>query len=68
MTASVSGSAEDAFGFSGNTGMIITTTTTTTITSHNGLGGAKYRSWSIMGDTQDTRDNTIEVTYSTKHD
>ena len=65
MTASVSGSAENTYGFSGNAGM---TTTTTTTTSHNDLGGAQYSSWSIMGDTQDTRDNTIDVTYSTKHD
>ena len=47
------------------------TTTTTTITTTNpqyGLGGAKYRSGSIMGLTQDDRDNTIDVTYSIKPD
>ena len=47
------------------------TTTTTTITTTNpqyGLDGAKYRSGSIMGLTQDDGDNTIDVIYSTKPD
>ena len=43
------------------------TTTTTTILQY-GLGGAKYCSESIMGVTHDTRDNAIDVTYSTKPD
>ena len=64
-TASTSGSAEGAYGFSGNSG--ITTTTTTTILQY-GLGGAQYCSWSIMGVTHDARDNVIDVTYSTKPD
>ena len=47
------------------------TTTTTTITTTNpqyGLDGAKYRSGSIMGLTQDDGDNTIDVIYSIKPD
>ena len=47
------------------------TTITTTITTTNpqyGLDGAKYRSGSIMGLTQDDGDNTIDVTYSIKPD
>ena len=40
----------------------------TNTTSHNGLGGAQYRSGSIMSVTQDARDNAIDVTYSTKPD
>ena len=44
------------------------TTTTTTTTSQYGLGGAQYRSGSIIGVTQDARDNAIDVTYSTKPD
>ena len=36
-------------------------TTTTTTTSHIGLGGAQYRSGSIMGVTQDDEDNAIEL-------
>ena len=47
------------------------TTTTTTITTTNpqyGLDGAKYRSGSIMGLTQDDGDNAVDVTYSTKPD
>ena len=44
------------------------TTTTKTTTSQYGLGGAKYRSESIMGVTHDARDNAIDVTYSTKPD
>ena len=43
------------------------TTTTTTILQY-GLGGTKYYSESIMGVTHDTRDNAIDVTYSTKPD
>ena len=39
-----------------------------TTTSQYGLGGAQYRSGSIMGVTQDARDNTIDVNYSTKPD
>ena len=47
----------------------MTTTTTTTITTlQYGLGGAQYRSGSIMDATQDARDNAIDVTYSTKPD
>ena len=44
------------------------TTITTTITTTNpqyGLGGAKYRSGSIMGLTQDDGDNAVDVIYST---
>ena len=40
------------------------TTTTTTTTSQYGLGGAQYRSGSIMVVTHDARDNP----YSTKPD
>ena len=39
-------------------------TATTTTTSQYGLDGAQYRSGSIMGVTQDAKDNAIEVTYS----
>ena len=39
-----------------------------TTTSQYSLGGAQYRSGSIMGETQDARDNAIDVTYSTKPD
>ena len=46
----------------------MTTTTMTTNTSQYGLGGAQYCSESIMGVTHDTRDNAIDVTYSTKPD
>ena len=55
----------DAYGFSGNAGI---TTTTKTTTSQYGLGGAQYHSGSIIGITQDARDNVIDVTYSTKPD
>ena len=48
--------------------MTTTTTTTTTTTSQYGLGGAQYRSGSIMGVTQDAGDNAVDVTYSTKPD
>ena len=44
------------------------TTTTTTTISQYGLGGAKYRSGSIMGLTQDDGDNAVDVIYSTKPD
>ena len=44
------------------------TTTTTTTTSQYGLGGAKYRSGSIMGSTQDDGENTVDVIYSEKPD
>ena len=44
------------------------TTTTTTTTSQYGLGGAKYRSGSIMGLTQDDGENTVDAIYSTKPD
>ena len=44
------------------------TTTTTTTTSQYGLGGAKYRSGSIMGLTQDDGENTVDVIYSIKPD
>ena len=64
-TAYSSGSAEGAYGFSGNAGM---TTTTMTTTSQYSLSCAQYRSGSIMGVTQDARDNAIDVTYSTKPD
>ena len=40
----------------------------TNTTSHNGLGGAQYRSGSIMGLTQDEGNNTIDVIYSIKPD
>ena len=61
MTASVSGSAENIYGFSGNAGM-------TNTTSQYGLGGAQYCSGSIMGLTQDDGDNAVDVAYSTKPD
>ena len=44
------------------------TTIPTTTTSQYGLGGAQYRSESIMGVIHDARDNAIDVTYSTKPD
>ena len=44
------------------------TNTTTTTTSQYGLGGAKYRSGSIMGLTQDDGDNDVDIIYSTKPD
>ena len=37
-------------------------------TSQYGLGGAQYRSGSIMGLTQDDEDNAVDVAYSTKPD
>ena len=40
----------------------------TNTTSHNGLGGAQYRSGSIMGLTQDDGNNTNDVIYSIKPD
>ena len=40
----------------------------TNTTSYNGLGGAQYRSGSIMGLTKDDGDNTIDVTHSIKPD
>ena len=46
-------------------------TTTTTIMTTNpqyGLDGAKYRSGSIMGLTQDDGDNVLDVIYSEKPD
>ena len=48
--------------------MTTTTPTTTTNTSQYGLGGAKYRSGSIMGLTQDDGENTVDVIYSEKPD
>ena len=48
--------------------MTTTTPTTTTNTSQYGLGGAKYRSGSIMGLTQDDGDNTVDIIYFTKPD
>ena len=39
-----------------------------TTTSQYGLGGAQYRSGTIIGVTQDARDNAIDVIYSTKPD
>ena len=48
--------------------MSTTTTTTTITTSQYVLGGAKYRSGSIMGLTQDDVDNVLDVIYSTKPD
>ena len=48
--------------------MTTTTTTITTTTSQYGLDGAKYRSESIMGLTQDDGDNAVDVTYSIKPD
>ena len=44
------------------------TNTTTTTTSQYGLGGAKYRSGSFMGLTQDDGENTVDVIYSEKPD
>ena len=46
--------------------MTNTTTTITTTTSQYGLGGAKYRSGSIMGLTQDDGENTVDAIYSEK--
>ena len=40
----------------------------TNTTSQYGLSGAQYCSGSIMDVTHDTRDNAIDVTYSTKPD
>ena len=54
--------------FSDNAGMATITTTTMTTTSQYGLGVAQYRSGTIMGVTQDARDNAIDVIYSTKPD
>ena len=48
--------------------MTNTTTTIMTNTSQYGLGGAKYRSISIMGLTQDDGDNVLDAIYSTKPD
>ena len=48
--------------------MTTITTTITTTTSQYGLGGAKYRSGSIMGLTQDDGNNVLDVIYSTKPD
>ena len=48
--------------------MTTSTTITATTSSQYCLGGAKYRSESIMGVTHDARDNAIDVTYSTKPD
>ena len=48
--------------------MTTNTTTTTITTSQYDLGGAKYRSGSIMGLTQDDGENTVDVIYSTKPD
>ena len=48
--------------------MTTTTPTTTTNTSQYDLGGAKYRSGSIMGLTQDDGENTVDVIYSEKPD
>ena len=48
--------------------MTTTTTTITTTISQYGLGGAKYRSGSIMGLTQNDVDNVLDVKYSTKPD
>ena len=48
--------------------MPTTTTTITTTISQYGLGGAKYRSGSIMGLTQDDGENTVDVIYSEKPD
>ena len=44
------------------------TNTTTTTTSQYGLDGAKYRSGSIMGLTQDDGNNVLDAIYSTKPD
>ena len=48
--------------------MTTTTTTTTTNTSQYGLCGAKYRSESIMGLTQNDGNNVLDAIYSTKPD
>ena len=48
--------------------MTTTTTNITTTISQYGLGGAKYRSGSIMGLTQNDVDNVLDVKYSTKPD
>ena len=40
----------------------------TDTTSQYGLGGAQYRSGSIMGLTQDDGDNAVDVIYSEKPD
>ena len=48
--------------------MPTTTTTITTTISQYGLDGAKYRSGSIMGLTQDDGDNVLDAIYSTKPD
>ena len=48
--------------------MTNTTTTITTTTSQYGLGVAQYHSGTIMGVTQDARDNAIDVIYSIKPD
>ena len=37
------------------------TTTTATTTSQYGLGGAQYRSGSIIGVTHDARNNSMKV-------
>ena len=47
--------------------MTNTTTTMTTISQY-GLGGAKYRSGSIMGLTQVDGNNVLDAIYSTKPD
>ena len=57
---------KDTYGFSGNAGITTTTITTMTTTSEYGLSGTQYLSESIMGVTQDDRDNAIDVTYSAK--
>ena len=63
------GAAEGSYSFSaGNAGMTTTTTTTTTSTQY-GLGGAQTQygaSGAVMGVTQATEDNAVDVTYSTK--
>ena len=59
---------KDTYGFSGNAGITISITTTMTTTSQYSLCGAQYHSGSIIGVTQDVRDNAIDVTYSTKPD
>ena len=48
--------------------MTTTTTTITTTISQYGLGGAKYRSGSILGLAQDDGENTVDVIYSEKPD
>ena len=59
---------KDTYGFSGNAGITISITTTMTTTSQYSLGGAQYSYGSIIGVTQDARDNAIDVAYSTKPD